>query len=188
MALDLEAVRAAVAGDTPVLLVGAAFGARIAMRATVMAGPRAVGLVVFGAGLGAPPSAAECGAAAVIARRERRRLSIPEAPAVRGCDVHLDDASARRSARAAWSDPAGLALWRRVRVPTIVAAGAHDPNVESSRRIAAALPDATFEIMAASGHAVVLERPAEARALVERMLAVVAHDDRRSTLSPSAVP
>jgi len=50
---------------------------------------------------------------------------------------------------------------RHIQAPTLVLAGAHDTllGVEAPRALAAAIPLATFEIIADAGHAVALEQP-----------------------------
>jgi 3-oxoadipate enol-lactonase/4-carboxymuconolactone decarboxylase len=64
---------------------------------------------------------------------------------------------------------AGLA---GIDVPTLVVAGADDPvtTVAMGQELAAAIPGATLEVVPASAHILVAERPAEANAILEAFL------------------
>jgi pimeloyl-ACP methyl ester carboxylesterase len=61
-------------------------------------------------------------------------------------------------------------LLGELHVPTLLVWGEHDAVVplECAQRYAELLPDARIEIVAGSGHAVDMERPAELAALVRR--------------------
>lgn len=168
---DADTVRSAVLGDAPLLVVGAAFGTRIAVR---LAGglPGAVrGLAAFNAGLGPPAASAEFRRSALLARHERRRLGAVEPDPPAGYEEHRDGLAARRSAAVAKRDRAGLALWRTVRCPTVLVAGQHDPNLRACCQIAAAMPIALLEVVPGSGHATVLERPQLAIEIIESLAA-----------------
>ena len=71
---------------------------------------------------------------------------------------HLD-ASLVRSALAATAKTDLAALLPQLTMPLLLATGDHDPNLVSTRDVAAAVPHATFEVLTNVGHASVLQRP-----------------------------
>lgn len=109
--------------------------------------------------------AANTGPADVPAQREgteraaelRREAGIETLPPPTGFIEHADVETARRATQAAPTDLA--AMVPRLAMPVLIATGSHDPNLTSSRVVAAEAPRATLRVLEPVGHNAILEHP-----------------------------
>ena len=109
--------------------------------------------------------AANTGPADVPAQREgtkrsaeeRRKAGIETPPMPDGIMAHADAETARRATQARPYDLA--AMVPRLTMPVLVATGSHDPNLASSRVVAAEAPRATLRVLTPVGHNAILEHP-----------------------------
>jgi 3-oxoadipate enol-lactonase len=178
-------------------VLGESLGGMVATWLAVDAGPRVERLVLLstvprGAGLGPLASPRRLvrglGLAACFARGQRRagRCLAERIVSARFRAEHPDDAAGFAAALAAEGirrrDTLALlgaaarhdvtAHLAGVTAPTLVLCGGHDPliTVDTQRELLGALPDATFEVVAAAGHAITLEQPDDAAARVAAFL------------------
>ena len=109
--------------------------------------------------------AANTGPADVPAQREgteraaelRRKAGIETLPMPTGLMEHADPDTARRATQASKYDLA--AMVPRLAMPVLIATGSHDPNLTSSRVVAAEAPRATLRVLEPVGHNAILEHP-----------------------------
>lgn len=109
--------------------------------------------------------AANTGPADVAAQREgtkraaelRRNAGIETLPPSTNFMGHADVETARRATQAAPYDLA--AMVPRLSMPVLIATGSHDPNLTSSRVVAAEAPRATLRVLEPVGHNAILEHP-----------------------------
>ena len=109
--------------------------------------------------------AANIGPADVAAQREgtkrsaelRREAGIIPMPMPTGIMEHADAETAWRATQAAPYDLA--AMVPRLSMPVLIATGSHDPNLKSSRVVAAEAPHATLRVLDNVGHNAILEHP-----------------------------
>lgn len=73
--------------------------------------------------------------------------------------THHDNAEHVRSALGATRKADLAALVPQLSMPVLLATGDHDPNLASTRNVAAKAPGATLEVMTNVGHGSVLQRP-----------------------------
>lgn len=175
----------AVGGDAH--YVGYSMGGRVALHAALRAPGPVRSLVLIGATAGIDDSDERAARRAADERLAQRIEAIGteafvdewlSGPLFAG----LDRESAHREDRLR-NTPAGLAaslratgtgtqdpLWGRlgeITVPVLVLAGEHDAKFRAlGERLAAGLPDATFEVIVAAGHSVHLEQPTATAATI----------------------
>jgi 3-oxoadipate enol-lactonase len=152
------------------VVCGMAFGARVAMRRALAAPSRVLGLALFDATGGRPAPEAERRAGSVEAARLRAAAGLSDPLRDRRWFQRRDGAGAGLSRLALAGHPDWLPGLDAIRAPTLVACGDHDPNLAAVRRLAAEIPDATFELMPMTGHASILERPDLVLDLLEAFL------------------
>lgn len=164
--------------DAPTL-VGSGFGGWVAAELATLGGPHLRGLVLVGAA-GLVPRDGRIFDQMLVAHRDYVRRAFTDGAvydALFDVDPSDDllitwDVNREMTARVAWKpymyNRALEPLLAEVRAPALVVWGDDDQIVprECGDRYVAALPDARLEVVAGSGHAVGLERPAELAALV----------------------
>lgn len=156
---DLVALLDAHAGSgAGAALWGMAWGARVALVAAARHPDRFGPVVLSDLAIDpADPDAQKAGAAA--AKAARAAAGIPEVARPDGTHDHDDPDATARALAATRLHPDLGPFCAEVAAPTLVATGEHDPNLTSSRRAAALLPDARLEVLAHTGHGSVLQRP-----------------------------
>ena len=92
------------------------------------------------------------------ARELRRASGIETSPTPTGFTVHRDPEAAGL-ATAALRKPDLSTLVSRLTMPVLIGTGSHDPNLVSSRVIAATAPNAKLAVLEAVGHNGILEHP-----------------------------
>ncbi|HET9731390.1 MAG TPA: alpha/beta hydrolase [Acidimicrobiales bacterium] len=137
---------------------GMAMGARVA-AAFASRHARLTALVaLYDASLEAPdPDAQRAGAER--AKRRREELGIPELERDRAWFSNDDPDGLRRVLASVYKNPDHGELVSAITAPVLVATGEYDPNLEPSRRLAAALPGAEMTVLDATGHGSVMQRP-----------------------------
>jgi 3-oxoadipate enol-lactonase len=161
------------AGCETAVVCGMAFGARIAMRIARDAPRRVQGLALFDATGGPPAPEAARRAGSEVAARLRAEVALASVTVDRAWFHRRDPGAARLSANAFKDQPAWLDGLASIRAPTLVACGEQDPNLPSSKRLAAEIPGASFALMPMTGHASILERPDLVLELLRTFLAAV---------------
>ncbi|HJU16713.1 MAG TPA: alpha/beta hydrolase [Stellaceae bacterium] len=168
-----------------VVLVGSSFGGWIALELAIRSHARLGRLVLIdslGVKFGGREERDITDIYALPEAELRRRTFFDPAPVVPDYTKLDDDAAAAvvndRQATAFYGwrpymhDP-GLLQWlHRVRVPSLVLWGDHDGIVvpDYGRRLAAALPEARFEVIADAGHYPQIERPDAVAAAIDRFI------------------
>ncbi len=166
-----------------VLLVGSSFGGWIALEMAVRSCARLCALVLIDS-LGVKFGGREERDIAdiyALPEAELRRRTFFDPAAVVPDYSQLDDAKAAAVVHDRWAtafygwrpymhDPALRQWLHRVRVPSLVLWGERDGIVtpEYGRKLAAALPDARFELIAEAGHYPQIERPDVVAAAIAR--------------------
>jgi len=191
--LDPEGVVALVAARAPerFVLAGYSMGGRLALRAALELGARVSRLVLISASAGIEDAAARAArrAADEALAAEIERGSIDDfverwrAVALFAADpdwvaeeVAEDErrcTPAQLAASLRGLGPGAIApMWDRLgelAMPVAVLAGERDARyVEEGRRLAAAIADATLEVVAGAGHRLALEAPAAVAAAIRR--------------------
>ena len=92
------------------------------------------------------------------ARELRRQAGIESSPMPSGFTVHRDPESAALATAAARKFDLA-AVVHRLTMPVLIGTGSHDPNLVSSRVIAATAPDARLVVLDNVGHNGILEHP-----------------------------
>lgn len=158
------------AGVDSAVIVGMAFGARVAMRIARDAKNRTSGLVLFDATGGAAAPAEERLAGNEEAARMREAAGLPTPVRDPRWFQHRDDEAALLNRLALRGHPDWIPGLDQIETPTLVACGEQDPNLAGARRVADEIPGAEFRSMPMTGHASILERPDLVLALLERFL------------------
>ncbi|MBL8556566.1 MAG: alpha/beta fold hydrolase [Phenylobacterium sp.] len=158
------------AGCARASVCGMAYGARVATRMALQAPERVGRLILFDATGGPPAPEAVRATGSAQARALRDAAAIPTPRIDRRWFARRDPEGAGVSARTlaghpAWTD--GLAA---IAVPTFLATGEQDPNLEGSRRMAREIPGAELHVMPMTGHASLLDRPDLVLRLLEQFL------------------
>lgn len=159
------------AGVRKAVVCGLAFGSRVAVRMALDEPQRLEGLVLFDA-TGAPPAPeAERIAGAEEAERLRTAAGIPT-PARDPVWTAMKYPEARGlNARALQGHPDWISGLSTIRIPTLIAVGEQDPNIEGGRRMAREIPGARFVAMPMTGHGSNVQRPAILTGLLREFLA-----------------
>lgn len=169
------------------VLAGASYGGTVAIEVALAAPERVVGLWLTGcdpgvhevstlglaALLATAPDTAIGHLAGIVVRPEAAEAEAEFRAMAGRVGGHVGAAQARALAGRtdAWDRLGALTM------PTLLLWGEDDAAipVDVGRRLAAALPDARLEVLAACGHLLTLERPAEAAAVVRAWLATLEH-------------
>ena len=135
---------------------GFAWGARAALAYCALHPERVLSAALYDASVGRPDTEAQREGTREAVRRQRAagiRFQPPE-----GWNVHADPDAAQASLGAMrhFDLPAAVG---RLSMPVLVATGDLDPNLPSSRDIAARAPDARLVVLADVGHGSILQRP-----------------------------
>jgi pimeloyl-ACP methyl ester carboxylesterase len=91
--------------------------------------------------------------------KEQLAVGIPEVPRAEGWNVHASPDDARLALTPGRGGFDLRAAAAKLSMPMLVATGAHDPNLESSRELVTIAPDARCVEMLMVGHGSVLQRP-----------------------------
>jgi pimeloyl-ACP methyl ester carboxylesterase len=158
-------------GCRAAVVCGMAFGARVATRIALDHPERLLGLILFDATAGPPASEAERTRGSGAARRLRVDAGLPQTPFDRAWFARRDPAGAGLARRALAGHPPWTPGLETIRVPTLVACGDHDPNLEGARRLAHEIPCSSFAVMPMTGHGSLLDRPDLVQRLINRFLA-----------------
>lgn len=135
---------------------GFAWGARAALAYSALHPGRAVTAALYDASIGRPDVKAQREGTREAVRRQRAagiRFRPPE-----GWNVHADPEAAQASLGAMRQFDLPGAV-DRLTMPALVATGDLDPNLPSSRDLAARAPDARLVVLADVGHGSVIQRP-----------------------------
>lgn len=190
-AMAREYLRAIPGGPGPIVLAGISMGAIAALHATLLRPERVAGLVLFAGSAAAEPlhrrllyrALARVYDAMGPVRPLRRGVQW----AAFGSGFDPGSGSGRRAVRQAEAVPrstvaASLRLMadrpsirdrlKEITAPAMVVVGQDDRVFPQrrSRQLARRLPGAELRVLPGTGHAVVLERPAESAALVDELL------------------
>ena len=143
-------------GVTTCHVWGFAWGARAALAYVALHPKRALSAALYDASIGRADVRAQREGTREAVRRQRAAgigFQPPE-----GWNVHADAdaAQASLSAMRRFDLPAAV---DRLSMPTLVATGDLDPNLASSRDLAARAPDARLAVLPDVGHGSVLQRP-----------------------------
>lgn len=134
-----------------------AWGTRAAIAYAGLHPGRVLSAALFDANIGPSDThAQQQGSKQALARQEAAgipRFALPD-----GWNRHDHPGEVQRAMAASAKFDLG-AVVDRLTMPVLVATGDHDPNLASSREIAARLPNARLEVMADVGHGSVLQRP-----------------------------
>lgn len=147
------------AGVREAVVCGLAFGSRVAVRMALDEPQRLTGLVLFDA-TGAPPAPeAERIAGAEEAERLRTAAGIPTPPRDPAWTAMKYPDARGLNARALQGHPDWISGLSTIRMPTLIAVGEQDPNIEGGRRMAREIPGARFVAMPMTGHGSNVQRP-----------------------------
>lgn len=151
-------------------LCGLAFGARVAVRIALDSPARTKGLILFDAtgGPAAPESVRRAGAEE--AARLRAAAGLPVIGRDPAWTASRDPSATNFNGRALTGLPDWIKGLDTIRVPTLIALGEQDPNLEGGRRMAREIPNAQFELMPMTGHGSNVQRPDLLRSLIERFM------------------
>lgn len=140
------------------LLWGTAWGARVAL-VTAARNPDRFSRVVLGdlAIDPADPAAQKAGASA--AKVARAEAGIDEVERVHAATQHDDPEATARTMAATRLHPDLMPFVERLTMPTLIATGDHDANLESSRRALSGLADGRLVVIPLAGHAALRQRP-----------------------------
>ena len=133
-----------------------AWGSRAALAYCALHPERAISAALFDASIGKPDVATQREGTREAVRRQRAagiRFQPPE-----GWNEHVDPDAAAASLRA-WTRFDLPGAVDRLSMPTLVATGDLDPNLESSRDMVARAPDARLVVLPDVGHGSILQRP-----------------------------
>ena len=147
------------AGAQRAAVCGMAFGARVATRIALDKPERVRGLALFDATGAAPAVEAERTAGSETARALRRAAGMADIPVDRDWFARRDPAGRGLNGAALRGQPAWTPGLQEIAIPTLVACGDHDPNLDGAKRMAKEIPGARFELMPMTGHASILDRP-----------------------------
>lgn len=140
------------------LLWGTAWGARVAL-VTAARNPDRFRRVVLGDLAIDPADPAAQRAGAVAAKGARAEASVSEVPRVAEATDHLDPEAMDRALAATRHHRDLMPFIERLTMPTLIATGDHDPNLQSSRRALAGLADGRLIVIPLAGHAALRQRP-----------------------------
>lgn len=159
------------AGVREAVVCGLAFGSRVAVRMALDEPQRLTGLVLFDA-TGAPPGPeAERIAGAEEAEKLRTAAGIPTPPRDPAWTAMKYPEARGLNARALQGHPDWMAGLSTIRIPTLIAVGEQDPNIEGGRRMAREIPGARFVAMPMTGHGSNVQRPDMLLGLLREFLA-----------------
>ena len=136
---------------------GMAWGSRAALAYCLLHPERALSVALYDASIATPdPDAQREGARRALERQTAAGIPRFDRPAGWREHAHPDAVPAAMAAAARF-DFEGAPP--RVNAPMLVATGDHDPNLPSSRDIAASAPNAQLVVFEHVGHGSVLQRP-----------------------------
>lgn len=139
---------------------GMAWGARVALVFAALYPDRVDRLVLSDFAIDpADPEAQKAGMRA--AAEARTEAGLEEAPKPAGWNDHRDPGEAGKAIAATHAHPDLMPFVIRVRSPTLVLTGEHDPNLVSSRRALGGFTDARLVEVPLSGHGLIRQRPDE---------------------------
>ena len=149
---------------------GLAFGSRVAVRMALDSPARTNGLILFDAtgGPAAPESVRRAGAEE--AARLRAAAGLPVIERDPAWTANRNTSGVEFNGRALTGLPAWIKGLDTIRVPTLIALGEQDPNLEGGRRMAREIPNAQFELMPMTGHGSNVQRPDLLRSLIDKFL------------------
>ena len=134
-----------------------AWGSRAALAFCSLYPERVKSAALFDASIGpADVEAQKLGHKQALQRQREAGVTPYERP--EGWNLHQNEATMRQAMTAATSFDLRAAT-EQLRMPVLVATGDCDPNLTSSRDIAATIKDARLETMKNVGHGSVLQRP-----------------------------
>ena len=139
-------------------LWGMAWGARVALVAAVRHPERFERLVLSDLGI-TPADVDAQKAGAKAAAQACSEAGIDLIPQPEGWRDHVDFGQAKKAMAATFLHEDLMPFVERVTQPTLIATGEHDPNLVSSRRALEGLRDGMLEVLPATGHGSVLQRP-----------------------------
>ncbi len=151
------------------LLWGTAWGARVAL-VTAARSPKRFTKVVLGDLSIDPADPATQKAGAIAAKTARAAAGVPEADRVPAATEHANPDEVPKTLAAAAKHTDLMPFVERLTMPTLIATGDHDPNIESSRRAVASLIDGRLVVIPLAGHAAMRQRPDLIVDLVEPFL------------------
>ncbi len=155
---DLAAVLDAVGAPTAIIC-GCAYGARTAARFALRHPQRTSLLALFDVSLDQPVDQRLQRDLMLEARRLREEAGIGSPELDRGWFAHTHEREALRSLTAHNDQPDPTPELAELSIPTLVACGVQDANLEEARRIAALVPDAELHEMPMTSHPAVMSRP-----------------------------
>lgn len=135
-----------------------AFGSRVALAFASRHPGRASALALFDASA-EKPDPAQQKAGAARARQERKRLGIAEITRNRDWFVSDDPDTLAAALAAAYAGGDHARYARGIAVPVLIATGEFDSNLPASRRLQQLIPGSELEVLPATGHGSVLQRP-----------------------------
>jgi len=146
-------------GISQAVICGEAFGARVALRIALDVPARTKRLVLFDAtgGPAAPEPLRRAGSEEAARLRTAAGIITPVLDPAWSYRRDPSGEGLNSAALKGW--PAWVSGLEKLRMPTLVACGAQDPNLEGSRRLAKEIPGSRFELMPMTGHASIRDRP-----------------------------
>lgn len=144
----------------PAFVVGVAYGARTAARFALRHPQRLYALGLFDVSLKPPVAQDGQRALGAEARALLEAAGEPAPRAEKWWRYYEDREAARKAHTAHQGEPDLTGDLGAVMVPTLVACGRQDMNLEEARRVAGALPHAEFAVLEMTGHGSPLFRPA----------------------------
>ena len=148
-----------VAGVDRATICGMAFGARVALRVALDAPMRTSALLLFDATGGPPAPESVRRAGSQEALRLRMAASIPTPARDPAWFARRDPAGEGLNGQALRGQPEWIEGLDTIRVPTVIACGEQDPNLDGARRLAREISGARLEPLPMTGHASILDRP-----------------------------
>ncbi|MDP3738457.1 MAG: alpha/beta hydrolase [Hyphomonadaceae bacterium] len=147
------------AGVRTAVVCGLAFGSRVALRMALDVPERLTGLILFDATGGPAAPEAERRAGAEEAARLRTAAGIPTPERDPAWTATKTPNGPALNGRALQGQPAWIEGLSQLRMPTLIAVGEQDPNLEGGRRLAREIANARFEAMPMTGHGSNVQRP-----------------------------
>ncbi len=163
-------------GIARAVVIGAAYGARTAMRFALRYPDRLRALVLLDVAVGAPADRLVREAGVERAQARRAAAGLTHGRIDPAWLDHHDPDRALEACRAHLGPMPWEADIARIAVPTLVATGDEDPNLPVSRGIAEAIPGARFLTIEMTGHGSPIERPDVVAALIADFVAALPED------------
>ena len=133
------------------------WGSRAAMVFCARHGERVLSAALYAANLDPPDMAAQRDGTQRAAE-ERRKAGIQTWPGPEGFTTHADAEAAGQAAQAVRKFDLATVV-EDLAMPVLIGTGSHDPNLASSRAIAARVPSARLVVLERVGHNAILEHP-----------------------------